>query len=100
VVAGSTTIVQYPQDTTVRVNHTAFLLCEASFNPLLDLTYDWYQNGIKIIFYRIKTMGDTVYVKPDPHFKRVRGKLAKCHAIRKSFNGSKLCFYFEKTCSR
>ena len=62
-----------PRQDSVELGKTAFLRCEASYNPVLDITYDWYQNTYKIPFIRIKTLGqDQIYIERDENFRRVR----------------------------
>ena len=55
----------------MRVNHTAFFHCEASYNPAIDITYDWYHNDYKIQFVKIRVIGDTQHVEIEEHFERV-----------------------------
>ena len=62
-----------PEDTTVSVNKTAFLHCEASYDRKLDLTYNWIHNGRPVIFERFETYSDQIIVVPDPHFARGKG---------------------------
>ena len=66
-----TQITNWPIDTVVRVNHTAFFHCEASYNPAIDITYDWYHNDYKIQFVKIRVIGDTQHVEIEEHFERV-----------------------------
>ena len=62
-----------PEDNVAVVGKPAFMRCEASYNPVLDITYDWYQNNYKIEFIRVKTLGqDQIYIERDENFKRVR----------------------------
>ena len=70
-VPGTTTITHQPIDTVVRVNRTAFFHCEASYNPAIDITYDWYHNDYKIQFVKIRVIGDTQHVEIEEHFERV-----------------------------
>ena len=67
-----TTISRYPEDTVVRVNSTAFFHCEASFNPTLDITYDWYHNDYHIQFIKVRIVGDLPYIEEEEHFDRVK----------------------------
>nr|KAG5696570.1 hypothetical protein BaRGS_030438 [Batillaria attramentaria] len=43
--AMGTSITVAPVNTRVSVNSTAFLSCVASYDPLMDLVYNWYFNG-------------------------------------------------------
>lgn len=57
----------------VQVNHTAFLPCQASYNPLLDLTYLWFHNGRQIHFIRIRSISNEVYIEKDRYYSRGTG---------------------------
>ena len=48
VVLGTMTISRPPENVIVEMNKTAYIMCEASYNPALDLTYTWSHNGKKI----------------------------------------------------
>ena len=71
-VSATTQITQYPMNTVVRVNRTAFFRCEASYNPTLDITYDWYHNEYHIQFIKIRVIGDLQHVEEEEYFERVR----------------------------
>ena len=57
----------------VQVNNTAFLPCEASYNPLLDLSYVWLHNGHPIEFIRIRSIGNIIYPEYDRYYRRGKG---------------------------
>lgn len=57
--SAQTTISTYPRDTTVQVNHTAFLSCVVSHDPELDLQTDWLFQG-KPLYWK------------DAHYRKVR----------------------------
>jgi hypothetical protein len=57
----------------VQVNSTAFLYCDSTFNPTLDLTYDWWHNNYHIEFERLRVgPGNVAYFEFDEHYSRVR----------------------------
>lgn len=62
---------QPPRDMTVMVNMTAFFHCGASYNPALDVTYDWYHNAYRIMFIKIRNLGNAVTVFTEPNYYRV-----------------------------
>lgn len=69
-----TTQVTYPpHDEVVMVNQTAFFACQASYNPALDITYDWWHNNYKIMFIKIKNLGNSVYVWREANYERGTG---------------------------
>jgi len=53
------------------VNQTAFFACQASYNPAIDITYDWWHNNYKIMFIKLKNLGNSVYVWREPNYERV-----------------------------
>jgi len=67
----TTTLTQPPRDMTVSVNDTAFFHCGASYNPALDVTYDWYHNAYRILFIRIRNLGNSVTIFREPNYYRV-----------------------------
>ncbi|ESO05253.1 hypothetical protein HELRODRAFT_185513 [Helobdella robusta] len=67
------TIHQPPRDTVVLVNQTAFFHCEAAYNPAIDITYDWYHNSYKIMFIKVRNLGNTVHVFKEPYYERGTG---------------------------
>lgn len=71
ILTATTTISNFPFDTVVRVNKTAFFHCEASFNPTLDITYDWYHNDYHIQFIKVRVIGDLPFVEEEEYFERV-----------------------------
>lgn len=66
-------ISQPPKDTVVLVNQTAFFHCEAAHNPLIDVAYDWYHNNYKIMFIKVRNLGNKVHVFTEPHYERGKG---------------------------
>lgn len=69
----TTTITQEPEPNTVQINKTAIFQCQASFNPSLDITYDWYHNNRKIDFIKIRIIGETPYIEREDYFERGTG---------------------------
>lgn len=67
----TTIVTQLPRDMVVMVNQTAFFACEASYNPAIDLIHDWWHNGRKIMFIKVRNLGNTVYVFVEPYYERV-----------------------------
>ena len=65
-------IVEPPRDEVIEVNHTKFLHCIASYDPLVDVTYVWYENDVIIDFELVFRLGEEeYYVWYNPHFKLV-----------------------------
>ena len=60
-----------PRDDTILVNQTAFFHCEASYHPAVDLTYDWYHNSYKIMFIKVRNLGNKVFIFTEPNYERV-----------------------------
>lgn len=73
VVTATTTISQPPRDMVVMVNQTTFLFCGASYSPAIDITYDWWHNTYKVMFVKVRNLGNSVYVYKEPHYTRVSG---------------------------
>ena len=69
--AASTSVLYAPRDTVVMVNQTAFFACQAQYNPAIDITYDWWHNNYKIMFIKLKNLGNSVYVWREPNYERV-----------------------------
>lgn len=69
--AAKTTVTYAPHDVVVKVNQTAFFPCQASYNPAIDITYDWWHNNYKIMFILVKNLGNSVYVWREPNYERV-----------------------------
>jgi receptor-type tyrosine-protein phosphatase gamma len=69
----ATTVIYPPKDTVVIVNQTTFLACQSSYNPAIDITYDWWHNSYKIMFVKVKNLGNTVYVWREPNYERGTG---------------------------
>jgi len=69
--AATTQVTYPPHDEVVMVNQTAFFACQASYNPALDITYDWWHNNYKIMFIKIKNLGNSVYVWREANYERV-----------------------------
>lgn len=57
----------------VMVNQTSFLFCGASYSPAIDITYDWWHNSYKIMFVKVRSLGNAVFVYNEPHYTRVSG---------------------------
>ncbi|CAD5114730.1 DgyrCDS3772 [Dimorphilus gyrociliatus] len=72
-VVKETVLSHFPSVTTVRVNRTVLLECETSHSPVLDVQYDWYQNGRKIDFIDVYYIGSIVISRKDPYFFRGTG---------------------------
>lgn len=71
-----------PRADSVRENASAFLHCDAAFNPALDLTYDWWHNNYRIEFELLKVgAGNIAYFEEDPHYKRV-GVIFFCRDVK------------------
>ncbi len=63
-------------DTSVKLNRTTFVHCMASYNPLLDVTYVWYDGDRVVEFEKIFRLGENRYqLWQNPHYMRVRGWL-------------------------
>lgn len=69
----TTSISQPPRDMVVMVNQTAFFHCEGSYNPAIDITYDWWHNSYKIMFVKVRNLGNMVHVFNEPYFHRGTG---------------------------
>lgn len=69
----TTTISQPPRDMVVMVNQTTFLFCGASYSPAIDITYDWWHNTYKVMFVKVRNLGNSVYVYKEPHYTRGTG---------------------------
>nr|AUG84451.1 contactin [Platynereis dumerilii] len=72
-VLATTSITQFPRRTVVHVNRTGFMPCEASHNPLLDVSYLWYHNNRMIDFLKVKYDGAQYSIISEPHFARGEG---------------------------
>jgi len=55
----------------VMVNQTTFFHCEGSYNPAIDITYDWWHNTYKIMFIKVRNLGNAVYTYTEPYYSRV-----------------------------
>jgi len=64
---------QPPRDMTVIVNGTAFFSCGASYNPAVDVTYEWFHNAYLIMFIKIRNLGNGVAVFTEDYFHRGYG---------------------------
>ena len=63
----------------VQVNSTAFLHCDSTYNPTLDLTYDWWHNNFQIKFERLRIgPGNIAYFEYDEHYSRVSQHHCTC----------------------
>jgi len=60
-----------PRDQVVMVNQTIYFACQVSYNPAIDITYDWWHNNYKIMFIKIKNLGNSVYVWREANYERV-----------------------------
>ena len=60
-----------PRMSVVALNSTAFIPCQVSHSPQLDVTYVWYQNNRPIDFLKVIQLGNDWDVIRDPHFYRV-----------------------------
>lgn len=69
----TTTIGQPPRDMVVMVNQTTFFHCEGSYNPAIDITYDWWHNTYKIMFIKVRNLGNAVYTYTEPYYSRGSG---------------------------
>jgi len=69
--AAATTVTYPPRDSVVTVNSTAFFACQASYNPAIDITYDWWHNNYKIMFIKLKNLGNSVYIWREANYERV-----------------------------
>lgn len=82
VIVKKTSLIHYPQSDTATVNQTILFECETSHSPVLDVQYDWYQNGRKIDFIDVYYIGSTVITRKDPYFSRGTGTRKGALVIR------------------